>query len=229
MDKEERRKQQKEYRERRIAAGFCGRCKRPARKGIRHCQKCLNKIRDYQKKNIIIHNITRARRRAKKATKGVCVVCGCRPVMINMRCCQRCSDRNKKNKKIYRKKYKHQIDINIREWRKKHPKENKEIFNRNKQKVRETVFNHYGKECVCCGERYEFLTLDHIDGNGGKHRKEISPKGGYNRGGQVFYRWVIKNNFPNYLQALCWNCNLAKHIYGICPHQKERNDTTCPK
>lgn len=34
-------------------------------------------------------------------------------------------------------------------------------------KTRKQALDHYGGKCECCGEtRYEFLQLDHIDGNG---------------------------------------------------------------
>lgn len=69
--------------------------------------------------------------------------------------------------------------------------------------------------CVCCGETIiEFLCIDHINGNGNKHRKEI----GLERG-QKMYHWLKKNNYPDGFQVLCCNCNTAKGLYGQCPHQ----------
>lgn len=56
-----------------------------------------------------------------------------------------------------------------------------------------------------------FLCIDHIDGGGNKHRAEI--KGD-------FYRWLIDNNFPPGFQTLCHNCNMAKGLYGRCPHER---------
>ncbi len=38
------------------------------------------------------------------------------------------------------------------------------------------------------------------------------------------YRWIIKNNFPEEFQILCFNCNSGRHINGgICPHEEKRN------
>ena len=86
-----------------------------------------------------------------------------------------------------------------------------------RQEERFIVLRNYSNnklECNCCGEKiYEFLSLDHTDGGGNKHRKKI---------GNVF-RWIIKNNFPDGFQVLCYNCNLAKGFYGICPHKNEKN------
>lgn len=69
-------------------------------------------------------------------------------------------------------------------------------------------------ECTCCQEdMLEFLTIDHVDNNGAKHRKEVIKT-------QTFYNWLKSNNWPSGFQILCFNCNLAKGHYGICPHQE---------
>lgn len=77
------------------------------------------------------------------------------------------------------------------------------------------VLQHYsGKEvpdCECCGcDIYEFLSLDHVEGNGGKHRSEI--------GSGRIYAWVWKNKLPPGFRVLCHNCNQAIGMYGYCPH-----------
>lgn len=87
--------------------------------------------------------------------------------------------------------------------------------------LKEKVYDHYGRTCVCCGEiEMIFLTLDHINNDGAAHRRKII---GNNRRdgacGPQTYRWIIKNNFPNSFQVLCLNCNWAKSRGG-CPHQK---------
>lgn len=79
------------------------------------------------------------------------------------------------------------------------------------QKRRLEVLTHYGgnpPKCVCCGEPIiEFLTVDHINGGGEKHRKQIRSKNGKKTN---FYRWLIDNNFPEGYQVMCSNCNMAK-------------------
>jgi hypothetical protein len=85
-----------------------------------------------------------------------------------------------------------------------------------KNKVRERrlkVMEAYGQVCVCCGEtELEFLTVDHINGGGTQHRKKVRGR---------LYDWLIKNNYPkDEYQILCMNCNLAKGVFGKCPHQK---------
>ena len=80
------------------------------------------------------------------------------------------------------------------------------------REVREAVLDHYGRECACCGETENvFLTLDHIDGGGAEHRRAI--------GAGNLYRWLVRFNFPEGFQILCFNCNSAKHLLGECPHR----------
>lgn len=84
------------------------------------------------------------------------------------------------------------------------------------QREKMEVLSHYsnGKPiCKCCGESiFEFLCIDHINGGGKEHRKQV--------GNGHFYRWLRKNNYPKGLQVLCHNCNMAKGFYGFCPHRR---------
>ena len=75
------------------------------------------------------------------------------------------------------------------------------------------VISHYGGKCACCGEdRYEFLSIDHINGGGGRHREMIGPH---------ILRWIQKQGYPEGYRILCHNCNQSLGFYGYCPHQKE--------
>lgn len=82
-----------------------------------------------------------------------------------------------------------------------------------KRDCRLKIINHYGGKCICCGEEeYKFLSIDHINGGGNKHKQEVGRS-------NSFLRWIIKNNYPNFLQILCHNCNQAKGAWGKCPHE----------
>lgn len=88
-----------------------------------------------------------------------------------------------------------------------------------RSKYREVAILHYGgtpPKCNCCGEKErKFLTIDHINGGGRKHRKELK-----NTLGGV-HGWLVRNNFPEGFQVLCMNCNWGKYINnGTCPHKK---------
>ena len=74
-------------------------------------------------------------------------------------------------------------------------------------------FDRYGgRKCNCCGEtELLFLQLDHIDNNGGRHRRKENIVS--------LYRWAKKKKYPPGFQVLCANCNFGKHMNGgICPH-----------
>lgn len=85
---------------------------------------------------------------------------------------------------------------------------------RDKQRrLRLEVLAAYGGSCACCGEAtYEWLTIDHVAGNGADHRREI--------GRSAIYRWLKKQGYPPGFQVLCWNCNCARGFYGRCPHEE---------
>jgi hypothetical protein len=83
-----------------------------------------------------------------------------------------------------------------------------------RQRKRRELLDHYGGKCACCGEEhYEFLSIDHINGGGTKHRAEVGK-------GDVFYKWLRKNGYPEGFRVLCHNCNQAIGFYGFCPHQE---------
>ena len=88
------------------------------------------------------------------------------------------------------------------------------------RRVRNSVLDHYGRKCACCGEdTVEFLAIDHVGGGGNAHRRKIN--GNDKTGSNAFYRWLIKNDFPSGFQTLCHNCNFAKSAYGWCPHNTQ--------
>lgn len=75
------------------------------------------------------------------------------------------------------------------------------------------IFAAYGNKCACCGEhRFEFLTIDHINGGGNKHRKEVTGHGTH------FHIWLEKNGYPEGFRVLCANCNTSMGFHGYCPH-----------
>ena len=83
-------------------------------------------------------------------------------------------------------------------------------------KLRSDVLQAYGNVCACCGEtEYKFLSIDHVDGNGANHRRQVGVGSGFH-----FYLWLRRNGFPKGFQVLCHNCNQAKGSYGCCPHEE---------
>lgn len=94
-----------------------------------------------------------------------------------------------------------------------------------KQTLKRDVFAAYGgAKCQCCGvDHIEFLSIDHIDGNGAAHRKLLKLE---KRGGGNFYYWLRREGFPAGFRVLCMNCNFALGHFGHCPHERERQKET---
>ncbi len=80
---------------------------------------------------------------------------------------------------------------------------------------KDAVFKHYGGYiCSCCGEtRKPFLTIDHINNDGYKHRQELGS------GGSRLYTWLWTNKLPPGFRVMCCNCNFGRfRNNGVCPH-----------
>ena len=161
--------------------------------------------------NIFINNSSGARacRTCRNATTRAycintnrCGSCGyIRPEGTNGKTCEKCKVRLKQ-----------EYDAN--------PEKCRARSTKHRKISRDKVLDHYGHQCVCCFESIDdFLAIDHIDGGGNKHRREIGILAG-----SSFYRWLIRNEFPEGFQVLCHNCNMAKSSHGTCPHEKARQD-----
>ena len=121
-----------------------------------------------------------------------------------------------------------------KEWRKNNKDQFKTTQKRAQQAVRLEALQHYSKdipECACCGEKgLPFLTLDHINGDGAAHRRELGMAQGdpaqverqnqkVTMSANGFCYWLKKNNWPEGIQVLCMNCNFAKRDNKYCPHE----------
>lgn len=80
------------------------------------------------------------------------------------------------------------------------------------QRLKREVIDQYGSICSCCGEsELVFLCIDHVNGGGNEHRREI--------GHGSLYWWLRRNGWPTGFRVLCHNCNFAE-VNGGCPHKK---------
>lgn len=80
--------------------------------------------------------------------------------------------------------------------------------------LRDAVRDHYGWVCACCGST-ERLQIDHIKGDGAEHRRELFGRARGN-GSARFYRWLIRQGFPEGYQTLCLSCNSSKNDGDRC-------------
>lgn len=78
---------------------------------------------------------------------------------------------------------------------------------KHRKQAKREVLTHYSTEefpmCEKCGETgISKLSINHINGGGGVHRRSIKTHSGI-----PFYFWLIKNNFPKGYNVLCIPCN----------------------
>lgn len=155
----------------------------------------------------------RRRHSDKKAAAGLCR-CGRVPT-VGLKSCQRCLDESRKRDvgKSARRREKGLCLLcgKVPTWGNKCDScrlTARAYLQRNKRKVMEA----YGGKCDCCGiSELPFLNIDHIGGGGNKHRREV-------RTGAI-YKWLLDRNCPEGFRVLCFNCNLAIHQCGVCPHK----------
>ena len=76
------------------------------------------------------------------------------------------------------------------------------------------VFSYYSDgvpQCNLCGESdFDVLCIDHVNGGGERHRRELGLRGGFK-----FYQWLERNDYPSGFQVLCSNCNIKKMKRGM--------------
>ena len=183
----------KKQRQKLIEAGKCTTCGKNKDSEKTLCKSCL------------IYSKERAKiKRDERRDNGLCTYCGQNPPQPDRKICKDCHNQHSPKWTLKNQQY--------------------NLYNLLPKKHRkQRVMDHYGGKCLCCGETgLLFLTIDHVDENGAEHRKEISPNfKGKGRSGDLFYRWLEENNYPDGFQTLCFNCNIGKHWNnGVCPHQQ---------
>ncbi len=114
--------------------------------------------------------------------------------------------------------------INNRRLDRAKPERKKTVAKDYRLRLRLAVLSHYGGCCACCGEAEPaFLVIDHINGGGNIHRRELGNAGR----GSAFYQWLRNQNYPSGYRVLCQNCNSAMGLYGKCPHQDRKQALVC--
>lgn len=102
-----------------------------------------------------------------------------------------------------------------KQWIANHREQYLAAIRRYSRTLREEALLRYSgpfPKCACpgCAEtRREFLTIDHKNGDGADHRRQIK---------MPIYTWLKKQGYPPGFQVLCFNCNCAKGARGVCPH-----------
>ena len=188
-----------------LAKGLCVRCgNSPPRLGRQTCE-CVTAYD--------------AARKAKLRSEGRCVDCAAPIGILGTDRCAECSSYYSKRQKRRKKERKEkgmcpQCGKNPPSKGHRWCPECRTATREYDAKVRGEVLAHYGAVCECCKESEPaFLTFDHINGGGTKHRKET--------GRGKLHQWLRRHNYPQGYRVLCFNCNCGRAVNGgICPHLK---------
>lgn len=118
------------------------------------------------------------------------------------------------HKRTSRRRWLEENREQIRERQRVYREEHREELNAKKKayyaRVRLEGIAAYGGCCSCCGENAtEFLTLEHANGREPGDRVT----------GQKAWSKLKSRGWPEDYTVLCFNCNCARGIYGICPHE----------
>ena len=135
--------------------------------------------------NLLRDGTTKRRLRDKRRAAGLCPRCGSTEPAVYGTHCTSCRAKARKIAKRYNRRW------------------------------RQAVLDHYGNRCACCGESHpEFLTVDHVNGDGAQERREHPRSGSGND-----YHRIATCGYPDTYRLLCWNCNASRGIYKYCPHE----------
>lgn len=94
---------------------------------------------------------------------------------------------------------------------------------RTRAKLKLEFLDAFGSKCACCDEDDpRFLSLDHINNDGKKHRASFGDSSNTHR----VLQDAKREGWPkDKYQCLCYNCNMGRAKFkGICPHKLKSKD-----
>lgn len=212
--------------DRRKSKGQCPRCGQKLNNNRKICNDCLEKQVSKPRDDVYVPN-------TKRKELGLCISCG-KPNPATTERCDKCTKKYSKTKSLSREQRiacglcgqcgkgllaenRKRCIICAHRTNKWYATSQTRLKNIVKnQGLKDKVVRHYGGKCNCCGEvERTFLAINHINGKGNNHRKQIGKSSG-----SAFYKWIIDQDFPDELQILCHNCNMSKHLLGgTCAHK----------
>ena len=135
--------------------------------------------------------------------------------MYDQRYRSRYPERIRISRRASDRKHQHKRSTSLQTYRESHREYYKMASRARTQALKLEAFNTYGGPiCICCGETHmEFLSLDHIAGDGAEYRRQRARSGG-----EHLYSDLKKLGYPRGYRVLCMNCNFALGHFGYCPH-----------
>lgn len=139
-------------------------------------------------------HIRRMALRDERNEAGMCAYCGLLPKEEGRRGCKDCGKGHVRENSAFSRARKDRTALYRKRTKKK-------------------VIDKYGGVCACCSEaELNFLTIDHIEGNGHEDQR-------LHGGGTGWYFELLRSPRRSDLQVLCYNCNMGRELNGgICPH-----------
>lgn len=208
-----------EKRKRAKDSGMCHACNtRPIAEGSKsRCEQCLETGRQYAKKQ-----------QQERKANGLCMSCGKQSPMEGKTICQDCSV---KMTKVSADRYQARREAGKCNYCDNDPVPGSTMCQYHLDKThdqrvaaRREVITHYTNgtcACVLCGDaEFTHLEIDHIDGGGRDHAREIQVGSGSGLIG-----WIRRNNFPEGFRVLCRNCNAKVHT-EICDSEGHQYNAT---
>lgn len=111
----------------------------------------------------------------------------------------------------YRQEHREETREKARKWTQENPERKRLVTEKANQRVRIETLTYYGQgklSCIKCGfSDILALTLDHINGDGNKHRRRDKKIA---MGGVPLYYQLRKQGYPKGYQTLCMNCQFIK-------------------
>lgn len=176
-----------------LAAGICMHCGKNPRSGS--CKKC-----DFCKEKDKIAYYKR-----KESRPNLCMSCSGKRDNLNSMYCLGCRDKKEARRK-------ERIIPGMCSSCNKTPQSEgyqtcqrcRDYCNTRHREIKDAAYEKYGGYiCKWCSTTDRVvLSIDHVNNDGSKHRKEI--------GTPTILDWLKKNNYPPGFQILCRNCNWAK-------------------
>jgi hypothetical protein len=208
MTRESELKNERERYNNKKLRGLCTKCgKNSPLSGKLKCQVCTDRQSKSSRKVYL-----------KRIKNGICGVCGKRPLLTTVHCSICNENANASHKKLEQIRKKQNTCVkgdgkpiapNSNRFCQEHLDKSRKTTKRCNLKTKKEVMSHYSSNgvphCNICGvTNLQYLTIDHINGDGREHREKNGLQG------SKIYHWLRKNDYPTDFQVLCYNHNMAK-------------------